>query len=898
MNKPSRSIRALARGGLTSALAFFGNGAPPPVTGFPGIDSATPPGTATVPGKGPWRTQKPAVTLTDPRNAESELEPGSVADDDQWDPSDEEKAQIALVEERHRDSCAARRPHEGRWMESLAFFNSNQWSAWNGSTAKLQSLRSPDPADSDRVYTVHNVIYSKARKLVARGMGFKTTATIRPYSKMQSDILAAQGASSVLAHIDNLHDLPTQMMSLHMRSVVIGPHYLELFFDRDAIVPTPSFDDSMNITGIEDSPVGEIKSKIRSCFEVCRDPKAREWGDDAWLIVDTFESLTYLRDTYANGKHVKGEGDNGPSSQVENILNNLTGDISRSGSDSGSKSARLKRMYEKPSTTYPKGRFIHVANGVLLWSGPWPYPKLDIFPVSPMVYEEGLETPYGNNALSVAIEPQRGRNRTLSAMYEHTKNGDGKLLVPGGCEVSPNSFKSGRRNEIVAYTVDPLNMGAKPEFMAMPALDPIYAEMLQICDADIADAMQVHDVSEASVPTGIEAAAAIQSLQDADRSDSVITQANTDLFHRVRARIITAIAAQCYSEPRLVMVGNNDASAQDDATSRLTERLKRMEAMIAVLKSGGVPPDQIPELLESAPSMQDVAQQNQGMPPQGVPPAIARTGTPPGATMPRPGSPLTPGPVPMGAQMPVPGGPPASLPGANGGADVIPGAPAGDSDSDVDDGQGQDLRGNAATRVLVTRNLSQGRYLVEVSSSMSRTPAARIQTILDMAKQGMFTPDQLPSTIVLLKIMEIEQSDKLTQDLLSVLEELDRKSAAAMPDPAALAAQKSQQDAEALAAVSHARMEEYNSRSQADLQRDIAKIDAQAKANAQAPTKISLSGSLPTAAVLAAAEEAGIDVPSAASFINEVAAKNPHDARPFGHEPLPPAKPAPTTKGK
>ena len=92
---------------------------------------------------------------------------------------------------------------------------------------------------------------------------------------------------------------------------------------------------------------------------------------------------------------------------------------------------------------------------------------------------------------------------------------------------------------------------------------------------------------------------------------------------------------------------------------------------------------------------------------------------------------------------------------------------------------------------------ASGGVRVEVTpgSATPKTPAARIQQYMDMAQKGMFQPDVLPVTKMLVELMGLERSDTLSERITQAIAEIK----ASQPDPAQIQAVKGQQ-AQAIAA--------------------------------------------------------------------------------------------------
>jgi len=81
------------------------------------------------------------------------------------------------------------------------------------------------------------------------------------------------------------------------------------------------------------------------------------------------------------------------------------------------------------------------------------------------------------------------------------------------------------------------------------------------------------------------------------------------------------------------------------------------------------------------------------------------------------------------------------------------------------------------------------RVTVTPGSATPKTPAARIQQYMDMAKAGMFQPQNLPMLKLLAQVMELDRSDLFAQHLDDVIQQVQSM----QPDPAAVQQMKGQQ---------------------------------------------------------------------------------------------------------
>jgi hypothetical protein len=623
-------------------------------------------------------------TFRDKESVESEFGPEDI---DALPPvlTEHEKRLVALVDDRFRQAADARRVHEGVWFESLAFYLSNQWVEWSAGRSSLKSLR--DPNNPYKIYTSHNKIKSKIKKLLSRIVDSKPDASVQPLTDTEVDKKAAAEARALLNHLDRKFNRQQQIKQLSKYALTTTTAMLKIWFDPTAVVDVPRYDKQGNLIGSTESDVGDICETIVPFAEIYPDPKGKTWGECGWLIHAKLQSLEYIRDHYPDGgQWVEGEANGGIAGIVETRLASVVGDYQRDGTESGKNAVIVKEMWDKNGTReFPDGRLITVANGRLLREEAWLYKYWKEFPFIPFEYEQGLSSVWGLNAVGDLLNPQRDYNRTLSRIQEHVRTAWGKILAPVGCEIGPNAFNSARPNEVVYYNV---SVGI-PQHIPAPALPPFLLESLRIDDSDMQDASGIHDVSNGSVPPGVTAGNAIELLQESDQTQMADPKGNLEVSNIMRAQCEIAIARQFYTEPRLIAI-------QDTKSSPI---------------------------------------QQQEVTPPGSPPAN-----------------------PLDA---------------------------------------------AAMEAMTFTNLASGRVAVVPGSSTAKSPAARIQQLMDMASKGMFQLENLPTTIMILDQMGLERSDDLIDRLKTALQFMIAQAQQNKPDPAMLA----QQQAEAQARMQQAQHE-------------------------------------------------------------------------------------------
>lgn len=584
--------------------------------------------------------------------------------------TDAETRLVGLVDSRFKDAYNARRPHEDRYKEAYEFVNGNQWiTAKNG---KVSDLR--DKTDPSRWYSTSNRIAPMVRRLIAKIAAASIAVQVSPLTGLEADIDAAGQARALLAHWARVQDdTAIQLDCIHLTSEV-GPVAVLDWFDPDAIVSIPQFENGEFI-GLQDGRAGELDYEIYTPFELYPDPSARIPSELRWVITARKRTLSDVRSRWPEiGKFIKADGDGEtPEAELSMSL----------GGDEGNRNTGevvVKTLWELPEVQpltpedekLPEcqGRYVVTAGGRVLYSGPYPYRlmlgdnrRMEL-PFSWLCHERNWFSFWGNNAVNKLVPAQRERNRILSEITRKIQDGMGFIMAPSGAEIKPDEFKSSKRNKIVYWLRHPTFGDLKPDFFPNPPLDPTVPLYLSRLDDDMNETAEMQDISKGKMPGFSIAAATVAALKEADDTTISLSIEELRKFALSRARHRLALGKQFYQEERLILL--QDTEDND-------------------------PPE----------------------------------------------------------------------------------------------------------RARVFKEFGDGRYILEAEATTPQSPAVRIQTIMDLAKSGAFQPQALSSTKLLLKLMDIQVSDKQIEEMGAVVEEADAKAKQEAADAAATEGERMAADTDA-----------------------------------------------------------------------------------------------------
>lgn len=438
-----------------------------------------------------------------------------------WNGTDKEKKLAGYILQCFKLAADARRIQEGRYITNYAYYRDRQYEYWDDQQSALMHWRSRDP-NPHRSWDVHNKLKPKLRSLVARTHGANLETLITAMSEAQADRDYAAAQRAVQDHVAAKNKTDKQNLELVRWSTITGPMFRKTWVDWDGEILRPLFaEDGQSVADVVEERSGEIRKGIFGWQEAYPDPRADSPDRWAWFIHAQELTIDEIIEQFPDRGHMvkpapSGRGQFDDTRRRLDVVNN-NWQRGRQGYDT----ALVKEFWCKPCATWPEGVTAWECEGVILWSGPWLYPSLKELPFVPYVYETAYQTPWADAATDSARGAQDHYNEALNAIVDAAKEGP-KLLTPTGAGIKPDSFRRGKPREVIPYDPTLTNPQAI-QYLNAPAVPQHTYEMLSVADKDISDILGVDPISEGRVPAGIEAAAAIQSLEEFNRASSVIT---------------------------------------------------------------------------------------------------------------------------------------------------------------------------------------------------------------------------------------------------------------------------------------------------------------------------------------------------------------------------------------
>jgi hypothetical protein len=467
---------------------------------------------------------------------------------------------------------SGRMQDEKEWRLNIAFYRGKQYASWNDRAGRMEYLPTEDNEKPRyRVRIVSNQITSGVQSFVSKVTRSKPMFGATPGQPGDKALKAAQFSEDLLESWWHSLALSTKYREAVEWSAIASRGYWKLDWDRFAnkamrflINPhtgqpitneaeAAEFRAQLEIVSQEAGVplsaemfervvyMGDVSVEVMSPFDVYLDPQAKTWTDAKWAICRHYLAPDEIKTRY--GKDVK--ADAVPAAP----------DVSLPfyGTDK-STDPTVKAVYIGyflPTPELPKGRyvvFIEDPDEILL-DAPWPEP----FPrMLPLVEFKGLSVPGGteSDAMVTHARPlQKQVNRLLSQITEYTN-----MVIKPRVWAPVNSLRQRLTTEPGAvYEYTPVG-NFKPEIEQLPSIPPYVFEFLNNISGRLREVFGLTEVTEGQLPPNLEAADAIDLLQDMAIDRFAPTIQDNELALARAGQFLLELAQKFYVEPRMLKI--------------------------------------------------------------------------------------------------------------------------------------------------------------------------------------------------------------------------------------------------------------------------------------------------------------------------------------------------------
>ena len=454
--------------------------------------------------------------------------------------SDEAKSVTKFVKEQFDAAYRTRYEMELEWMQALAFFEGRQWYRINSAARNLASLQ--DDKEPNRYITIN-----KMRPLIDGVVGKLTQvgpdARAVPLSYNERDQAASDEANYICGHFTRKFNRETQLKERVRWACVTGTSFVKVYWNAKSEVVMPYFDLNGEVTGYDKVQIGDVEEEIIPCFNVYIDPHAQTDHHIRWMIHASIKPLGWFVDNYGEaGKKVKANALTGQSAgNVDAYLEGSNGggqawtqptSARLNSADHRRMAAVVYEYWEKPTSQYPKGRYIVTADGQLLYAGVWPYEKRDEFPFIPLRWQPRSGTPYGHSLGFDLTHLQLTYNRVYSRAVEQMEKQKDYIVVERRARIGADAFNStgddiNDKNRTYRKVYHDTGTRA-PQITRAPGISADLFPFLQLMEKDMADIAGLHDVSQGMAQAGTPAES-VRLLQRADNTQHSYIRADIEI---------------------------------------------------------------------------------------------------------------------------------------------------------------------------------------------------------------------------------------------------------------------------------------------------------------------------------------------------------------------------------
>lgn len=474
----------------------------------------------------------------------------------------------------------ARSRMENQWRVNLSFYKGQQWIFHNPVTGSLENLPTMDGEKPRfRVRITSNHILRASSSLLALLTKSKPVIYAIPSSTDASAQKSAELSESLVEYWWDQFKLQDKMHEALLWGIVAGQGYWKINWNSNCgspmeVVKNPEtgelitdpqqkqllMEAAQQVGYPEDKLVsqiytGDIDIQVLAPFQVYLDPNASVIHEAKFAFCQHGLTPEEVKNQFG----IECEPDSAPMNYEALSSFMSTGKPDKT-------LVMVNFYYLPPCKADPKGRYAvwtktgqdkkGTAIQQFLYDGAWPYP----FQQLPLVKFPGIRVPgqiYDASIVEQAIPLQKNFNKTLSQVVEHTT-----LMVKPQILAPKGSLRKRLTNEPGAVVDYYPIAGQKPEAIPIPSI-PTYVERhLDRIRADMDDLFMLPRVQQGSVPPNVEAAAAIDLLQETatDALAPIIKTLEDSIADA--GQMMLGLAREYYTDPRLVQITGNNGSGQ------------------------------------------------------------------------------------------------------------------------------------------------------------------------------------------------------------------------------------------------------------------------------------------------------------------------------------------------
>jgi hypothetical protein len=390
-----------------------------------------------------------------------------------------EPLDILLLEQRKEYARKSRRQWEGDWWQNIAFVNGQQYVNWDLSSGRLVEL-SQEPG-TER--TIHNICMPITRRERAKILKTLPIVEALPKGETEDDSWAARVLNAQFRKWRKDWKLDRRLRNASFWIVTTGNVWMKWYWDGNA----------------KDGKIAVVPP-----FDVYPDPYAKSMVDCRWIIQSQFMDLESAKEKY--GETFKETATESVSGVEGRLYSNYT-----DGLEANLPGVVVNEYWEPPSVARKDGAYVVFAGNKIVHESKFPYAHGHM-PFTHIGHIERSNSKWYSSVMDFIRGPQMELNRVESQIIENRNLANGKWFIPFSLELEADPDASPR--QVLRASGGPPD--SAPQFIDIQALPGWVANEAERIKSFAQDIAGQHEVSQGGVPGRVEAAQAIQLLQETD----------------------------------------------------------------------------------------------------------------------------------------------------------------------------------------------------------------------------------------------------------------------------------------------------------------------------------------------------------------------------------------------
>lgn len=383
----------------------------------------------------------------------------------------------ALVNSYYSQWRQDRRPYETQWFLNAAFVRGQQYVKWNPMLNKLENRKTP----SHRVKNPINRILPKVRARMAKFTKNRPLPQVIPANTDREAVMDAKATEKVLDYQWRRLGLESKYEDVIVWAMTTGKAFWWVRWNNDVMgrVTDPETSEVLDL------PIGDVEVEVGTAFEVLvADPGISRIADQPMIMRVKARTVTEVESRYdLPPGSVKGDTSSSELFQYQKQIaeigaKNITGFSLSDKSDANGQEPKfahviVKELFVRPSSAYPKGRYVVVAGETVLKDQPeLPYDfgpqAANPYPVVEFIDMLTAGQFWPTTQVEQLIGIQREYNDVRNKVTEQLKLAmHPKLLIPKQANLAPGAYNSEAGEKIEFHFIPGMPL---PAYLQAPAV--------------------------------------------------------------------------------------------------------------------------------------------------------------------------------------------------------------------------------------------------------------------------------------------------------------------------------------------------------------------------------------------------------------------------------------------